>query len=204
MKPSANLFRQRLSHQFNKANLEFLESLHFFNPESQILHLFSTIVETNKKSSLIRLITWLGLTDKGAITNKLYDRQEFPFRNYLNTVIDTICEQNFQDYLKHPEKISEKLINYKIENVQWFIKLGTVRNPYAPPMSVKRMDYGIRINKKESGLTACFQSVAPELYTSDHNLTKVIPITHENFERVLKWHAEEAKNYLKDKEKNNA
>lgn len=214
MKPSANLYRQHLSHQFNKANLEFLESLHFFNPEGQIVKLFKESLgeikfKNNlnelKDATLERLILWRAVTAKGATTEILYDLQSLPFRNSLKDLIDNIDGANFQQYLKSAQPISGKLINYKFEKIRWFIKMDSIHNSYVPNFVPKRLYLGLRIDKTEDRLTVCFQSASHSIWVNnDYNSTKVIPITHENFERVLNWHAEEAKIYLQNKEQNNA
>jgi hypothetical protein len=148
---------------------------------------------------LVRLIIWHGLSDNGMVAGKFFDRQELPFRCSLSLIVDSIYEKNFQHYLKHPEKITENLINYKLDEIQWLIKLGSVCDPFAPPFAVKRHDYGIRVNLTQDSLTSCFQSASKELmFSSDHNLTKVIPVTSENLVRVLNWHAEEASRYLQE------
>lgn len=198
MKPNANLARQKISNEFSQSNTKFWDRVNFFNPETQIVSTFLYFKQF-ENTKLVRLIKWQGLTNKGAVVGTFYDRQELPFRCSLSLIVDGIYEANFQYYLKHSEKITDNLINYKIDEIQWFIKLGTVRDQFAPPFSSKWLNFGIRINKNENGLTVCFQAVSKAILSEvDHNLTKVIPITHENFERVLNWHAEEANKYLQE------
>jgi len=198
MKPNANLARQKISNDFSQSNTKFWDQVNFFNPEPQIISTFLYFKQF-ENTKFIRLIKWQGLTNKGTVVGKFYDRQEIPFRCSLSLIVDAIYEANFQYYFKHSEKIAENLINYKIDEIQWFIKLGTVRDPFAPPMAIKRHDYGLRVNMTTDSLSVCYQSVSNEIvYPSDHNLTKVVPVTSENFERVLNWHAEEANRYLQE------
>ena len=201
MKPNANLYRLGIILDFTKSQQGFLEQVGFFNPEPQIydaLLLFSEI----KDAKLTRLITWQGVDEKGRISNHLFDLQSLPFRHLLRELTHELNERNFLGFLGDPNENISNLVNFKILEVKWFIKLWENKNRDVPDYAPKRLSNGLKFVQSDNKLTVSFQKVSTDLWlTSDHNPTTVIPLTHENFDLVIDQHADLAKIYLQEKEK---
>lgn len=200
MKPNANLYRLNAILDFTKSQQEFLEQVGFFNPEPQIndaLLLFSEI----KDVKLTRLITWQGVNEKGRISNRLFDLQPQLFRHSLRELTHELNERNFLGFLGDTNENLSNLVNFKILETKWFIKLWEDHNRDVPHYAPKRLSNGIKFVYVDGKLTVSFQKVSTDLWlTSDYNPTTVIPLTHENFDLVIHQHVHLAQKYLQDKE----
>ncbi len=200
MKPNANLFLNKVVLDFTKSQNEFLEQVGFFNPESQINNARKHFSDV-KDVSLTRLISWQAVNENGEIKTPLYDHRTFPYPHSLEALIQNLNGTNFKSYLKHPDLNLKDFINFKILEVKWFIFLDQVKNSFAPPYAPKRLDKGLKFVLSGNKLTVSFQQVSRSLwYEVDYNPTTVIPLTHENFDRIIRQQADLAKTYLKEKE----
>lgn len=175
MKPTEEFY------EFFKLKKAFLEQLDFFDPEPQIVAALQFFPEI-KTDQLSRLITWQGITSDNKVTDLRHDRQTFPFINQL------------------AQTPSGPL--FRIHEVKWFFKLWEDRNRYAPDFAPKRLSNGLKFLYTSNKLVVSFQKVSTELWlTSDYNSTTVIPLTHDNFDLVIRQHVELAKKYLQSMEK---
>lgn len=201
MKPNANLYRLNTILEFTSSQKKLLEQIGYFNPEPQInkaLALFSDY----KDVSLTRLITWHAVDTKGEVHRPLYDLQTSPYRQSLEVLTKQLNETNFKNYLRHPDIKLENLVNFKITEIKWFLFLTQVKNPLAPPFAPKRLKDGLKFVLTQDHLKASFQHVSQTLWHEvDYNPTTVIPLTHENFQRIILQQAEIAKTYFEKKEK---
>jgi hypothetical protein len=200
VKPNANLYRLNAILDFTKSQQEFLEQVGFFNPEPQITASLANFPDIDK-SNLTRLIAWQAVDNRGQITNRLFDLQPHPFRQTLKQLSQQLNETNFRELLRDPNTDLSSLVNFKILEVIWFIKLWENKNRWVPPYAPKRLNNGLKFVYTDNKLIVSFQKVWNDLWlTSDHNPTTVIPLTHENFDLVTSQHVHLAQKYLQDKE----
>lgn len=175
----------RVSASFDKSNISFFELVNLLNPEPIIIDTCLPPLQ-DTDAYFTRLITWQGLTDKGMTTEMLYDRQEYPFSPSLETLSHNLNFSSFIQFLKHSQSIKDTLVNFRLLQIEWFIRTSIVRNPYASGYAPKRLNRGVKFILTEDFLTTSFQSVMEsQWYTCDHNPTKVIPLTVGNLGVVI-------------------
>jgi len=201
LKPNANLYRLGIILDFTKSQQGFLEQVGFFNPEPQINSALDHFPGIDK-SNLTRLIIWQGVDEKGRVSNRLFDLQPLPFRHSLRELTHQLNERNFQEFLGDPNEDLSNLVNFKVLEVKWFIKLWENKNRDVPDYAPKRLNNGLKFVYTDNKLIVSFQKVSTDLWlASDHNPTTVIPLTHENFDLVINQHIQLAQKYLRNKEK---
>jgi len=201
LKPNANLYRLGIILDFTKSQQKFLEQVSFFNPEPQINDALLPFSEI-KDAKLTRLITWQGVDEKGRISNHLFDLQPQIFHHSLRELTHELNERNFLGFLGDTNENLSNLVNFKVLEVKWFIKLWENKNRNVPDYAPKRLNNGLKFVYTDNKLIVSFQKVSTDLWlASDHNPTTVIPLTHENFDYVIAQHVHLAQKYLQAKEK---
>jgi len=196
LKPNHNLYRLKTILDFTGSQQKFLEQIGFFNPEPQIIDTLKFFPNIDR-SGFTRLITWQAVDNKGALSKRLHDLQAYPFRMTLDQLSHRLNEKSFKKILRDPLTTLSGMANFKILELSWLIKLWEDHNSCVPVYAPKRLSNGLKFVYIEDRLVVSFQEVSLNLWLPvDVNPTKVIPLTHENFDQVIKWQTETAQKLL--------
>lgn len=179
-------------------NIKFLDQIAFFNPEPQIVASRQEAPIT-ALDNLSRHITWQALDRNGKIVGPFYDLATEPFSKPLELIVEAINAVNFLEYLNDVNPLPRSLINFQILKIEWYIRTFSERNVYAPHYAPKRLDAGLKFEMDSEGITASFQAISRSIWHNfTCNPTQVVPVTAENFAKVIKYQRETAEFMLKE------